>query len=108
MTSTPGAFNTYDPPCTETGICFASLFRCEVVRHYAEALGDVAALPLMIKTTSEQWAYTVEWPRTSTSISTPVAITVTLRVLDGAVAVGILTPEGDAFVDQSVVDAGTH
>ena len=109
MTSTPGAFNTdtRTPLATDAERpLFTVFYRSEAVsHHYAGDLGDRATLPLTVHTSPLQWAYAVEWTRLESVPSTAVVATVTIHVLEGAIAVGILTTAGDAFADQMVLTA---
>jgi FkbM family methyltransferase len=75
---------------------------------FTEFYGPPAALPLTIRTSGPQESCAVEWKRSARIPATALLGIVTVDVLEGAIAVGVLETRGNVFADEVLVNAGTE
>lgn len=70
---------------------------------------DSSSLPITFETTSQAWNYTCSFKRAASLAPTgAVVVRVTLEVLTGEVAVGVLKGDGPSYVDEVLVSVGSH
>src|SRR4051794_12554096 len=84
-------------------------FRLAPAVHHGTILGSSTAWPLTVRTSSRCWEYAVSFGRTvnhACDDETLLGIRVTIAVAEGRIAIGCLTPDSTAFIDEVVVDAG--
>jgi FkbM family methyltransferase len=83
----------------------APLYDCSPNLHAGTL--DSLSMPITFETKSPAWSYVVSFKRSpSPARSGPVIVRVTLDVLAGELAVGVLKGDGQTYIDEVVVGVG--